>query len=400
MDVCNEQFLNILAAALEGRRVTPELSQTQLEQLLQLAQQHKVLPMVCDALALPIPDRIKAAVRRQVALQAVKSARFIRLEEELRRQGLTPLVVKGRVCGRLYPNPDSRISADEDILIPQAQFAACCDALQQQGLRTPDSPDSYERGYRSEDGVLYIELHRSLFDPENSALGDWNRFFVKVFEAPREEEYCGGAYLTMAPTEHILYLICHAFKHFLHSGFGIRQVCDIIMYANHYGAEINWEWVMESCLRLRAQLFTAAIFRIGKKYLNFDPQRACYPQSWQSLQVDEGPLLEDLLSGGVYGGVTDNRKRSGNMTLQAVTREKQGKKAKRPAAGALFPPVSGLKRRYPYLQKYPWLLPVAWASRLVQYGKNTALDKKTSAAESVRIGNQRVELLRQYGVIS
>lgn len=69
-------------------------------------------------------------------------------------------------------------------------------------------------------------------------------------------------------------MICHAFKHFLHSGFGIRQVCDIVLFANAYGREI------------------------GQKYLTFDPSLAGYPQEWQEIQVDEQLMLDDLLDAG------------------------------------------------------------------------------------------------------
>lgn len=35
----------------------------------------------------------------------------------------------------------------------------------------------------------------------------------------------------MNASDHLFYLICHALKHFYHSGFGIRQVCDILLFA-------------------------------------------------------------------------------------------------------------------------------------------------------------------------
>lgn len=35
----------------------------------------------------------------------------------------------------------------------------------------------------------------------------------------------------LAPTDHLLCLLCHAYKHFLYAGFGIRHVCDIGIFA-------------------------------------------------------------------------------------------------------------------------------------------------------------------------
>ena len=66
---------------------------------------------------------------------------------------------------------------------------------------------------------------------------------------------------------------------------------------------------------------------------------------------------------------------------------------------SLFPNVDQLKSRYSYLNKYPVLLPVAWISRIIKYGKETMNTQNNDAKETLRIGNQRIELLRQYKVI-
>ena len=54
-----------------------------------------------------------------------------------------------------------------------------------------------------------------------------------------------------------------------------------------------------------------------------------------------------------------------------------------------------LSGTYPYLNKHPWLLPWAWLCRIVTYQRGHHKD----AQQALTIGNQRLELLRQYGVI-
>ena len=57
-----------------------------------------------------------------------------------------------------------------------------------------------------------------------------------------------------------------------------------------------------------------------------------------------------------------------------------------------------MQKDYAYLDKYPYLLVVAWISRIVKYGMK--LDKrKNNPARSLKIGMRRVELLKEYGVI-
>ena len=65
----------------------------------------------------------------------------------------------------------------------------------------------------------------------------------------------------------------------------------------------------------------------------------------------------------------------------------------------VFPPAKSLERRFPYLKEHPYLLPVAWTSRLFRYQKELQLTGGNDAAESIRIGNQRIELMKQYGII-
>ena len=158
--------------------------------------------------------------------------------------------------------------------------------------------------------------------------------------------------------------------------------------------------MLENCRQIRADKFAAALFQIGEKYLTFDPEAACYPPAWREAEVDEGPMLQELLDSGIYGAGTMSRKHSSNITLNAVTADRQGRKAGSGLMGAVFPSAEKLSGRYPYLKEKPYLLPAAWIHRIVKYGQETASSSgDNNAADSLRIGNERVELLRQYGII-
>ena len=52
---------------------------------------------------------------------------------------------------------------------------------------------------------------------------------------------------------------------------------------------------------------------------------------------------------------------------------------------------------YPYVARCPALLPAAWVQRIWRYLRTRG--KHTSAQDSLRVGAQRVELLRQYRVL-
>ena len=99
-----------------------------------------------------------------------------------------------------------------------------------------------------------------------------------------------------------------------------------MIYAEAYGAEIDWDYLLEKCRGIHADVFAASLFDIGKKELNFNPEKACYPESWAEIEADGGDMLEDLIDGGVFGDSSMSRKHSSNITLQAVSEDKKERK--------------------------------------------------------------------------
>lgn len=407
-------FLQALKASLENKKVdwTQEITLEQWETIFKLADLHNVLPMIYESVyscesAKTIPVQMSSVIAgkamRSVSMQAVQTAQFKRLYAHLRQADAVPLVVKGIVCRSLYPNPDYRFSGDEDLLIPPEKFMQCHKAMLDFGMQLTepekDIEAAHELGYGKAKSPIYIELHKSLFPPESDAYGDFNKFFDGIWERTVEIEAEGERFLTLGYTDHLFYLICHALKHFLHSGFGIRQVCDIALFAHAYGDNIDWQNVYERCKKVNGEVFTAALFKIGEKYLGFDPNAVHLPEVWRNIENDEEMLLEDLLEAGVYGDSDLSRKHSSNMTLGAVAADKKGKKSKGGVIKSVFPSAKALSGRYPYLNEKPYLLPVAWTDRLIKYRKETASMSDNNAKASLKIGGKRVELLKKYKIV-
>lgn len=406
-----ELFLEAIRSALEDRQlnwgtdVTPE----EMHSIIELAQEHHVLPMVFEAIyACPAATAMdgvlfmqcKRSTVQAVLAQSRKTEDFLALNRYLRANGVTVLVVKGIICRNLYPRPDYRTSGDEDVLCGERQFEVCHQLMTEFDMEPGGaSLEDYEVPYHKKDSPLYIELHKSLFPRKSDIFSECNRFFDDSFERLMDVDLQGDPVATLNPTDHMLYLILHAFKHFLHSGFGIRQVCDIVLFANTYGEQIDWDYVLTKCKGLRADKFAAALFAIGQRHLVFSPDKACYPYSWRSIPVDPEALLADLLYGGIYGSSDRSRVHSSNMTLNAVSADKKGKKSSGNLLKTVFPSAKNLEGRFPYLRRAPILLPVAWASRIFGYAKESLSEPESAASEVIRTGSQRIELLRHYDII-
>lgn len=415
MDNLSIIFLQTIKASLTGNYIEnsacyDKLSSEDWRALINMAEIHKLLPLFYEVAHVYMEKAepelalsLKRRNREQVMLQTIKTADFLDMYKKLTEAGLRPLVVKGITCRNLYPKPDLRVSSDEDMLIDSAVFESCDKALCEIDFYCEDDElvkeRSYEISYRKSQSPLYIELHKKLFPEHDSIYSAWNEFFANVHENAVSENIQGVEVFSLEYTDHMLYLICHALKHFLHSGFGIRQVCDIIMFANAYGNKMYWQRLYENCEQIHALAFAASIFKIGEKYLNFDRDKACYSLAWMNISVDEQPMLTDLLVAGIYGSADMSRKHSSNITLNAMGASMEGKSAGASVLKTVFPSAKNLVVGYPYLKKNPWLLPVAWMTRLFKYAKESVGEKDNSATESIRIGQQRVELLKMYGVI-
>ena len=391
------QFLNIAKAGVSGGALPAE--NVDWPAVFALAGQQKLLPIVFEAVrkspAAAENAALFAAVKQQVIAQVlhqtVRASEFAALYQTLRAAGLHPIVIKGQLCSRLYPLKDHRISADDDLYIPDAEFMACHEHLLANGLTTDTPADEFatadEVSYTKGGSPLYIELHRRLFDSSEDAHDELNRFFTDL----NTTEIDG--FLTMPPHEHLLYLILHAYKHFVRSGIGVRQFCDIGLWARAYHGEIDWQRLHEQCESVHAATFAAAAFRIARDDLGIEFD---LPAPWSDA-VDAEPLLHDSLCGGVYGSNDLMRLHSSTVTLNAVKSSRKGRKST--VLRTIFPEKAYLESRYPYLKKRPYLLPVAWAQRIVHYASEKKSGADNSASGSIKLARERIELMKRYGIM-
>ena len=391
------QFLHIAKAAISGGDLPAEKADW--PAVFALAGQQKLLPIVFEAVrkspAAAENAALFAAVKQQVIAQVlhqtVRASEFAALYQTLRAAGLHPVVVKGQLCSRLYPLKDHRISADDDLLIPDGEFFACHEQLLANGLTTDTPADELttadEVPYTKGGSPLYIELHRRLFDSSEDAHDELNRFFTDL----NTTEIDG--FLAMPPHEHLLYLLLHAYKHFVRSGIGLRQFCDIGLWARAYHAEIDWQRLHEQCESVHAATFAAAAFHIARDYpgIDFD-----LPTPWAA-SIDVEPLLHDTLCGGVYGSNDLTRLHSSTVTLNAVKSSRKGRKST--VLRTIFPEKAYLESRYPYLKKRPYLLPVAWAQRLAHYASEKQSGADSSASGSIKLAKKRIELMKRYDIM-
>lgn len=415
MKKSEQQLLRSLHGFIRGQKVDCVIeNDSQWEELLSLAISHKVLPMVYDSLGMSdslemIPLKVrgiwKSAAWRELAQQIRKDNFFLDFYRQLLEQDIKCIVVKGVLCRSLYPKPDARVSSDEDLFVSERDFKRLRNVCVENHFVAIHEDDREWAFYHEESG-LKLEVHKKLFDEQSRSYGDFNLPFQNSMDSAVIYDVQGVKIWSMNETDHMLYLMLHCFKHFLHSGVGIRQICDLVIFAEHFGDRIRWNYIFEELHKVKADILFMNLFDIGKRYFGFSYKKAGIPEKLRNKYknyIDSEDLLDDFLMAGVYGTSSESRTHSSLITLNAVAASKDKKTTRGSLIRTVFPDRRYMSIDYPILKKYGFLLPVIWGIRIVRYMANLIANRKTkdnSALESIRIGNMRVDLLRKYRIIS
>ena len=408
MKKTNLEFLSLLKSSLKNEKYDGEkIDFEDLVYIYKMSEIHHVVPMIynaaynedffkeCDA---NFQAMFKSSAFRYIFSQIQRTNHFLEVYKKLSEKNIKILVFKGIIFRNMYNNPDDRISSDVDILIKKEDYEKVKEFFLSEGFEFIDKGE--ECAYFSKSTGLCIEVSTSLFSHESKAYGHLNKLFEDVFEKSIKINIDKIDILTLSHEQHLIYIVFHNMKHFLTGGFGIRQVADFSKYIETYGEYINWEKFWSDLKDLNYDTFALNLIEISLKYLGFNDDKITYPdnitsfdelKNSQKYYINSESLINDILDAGVFGASTMDRKHTALMTLDAVEDKKKSNRLK-----AVFPNVNYLKDNYTYLQKYPILLPVAWGQRILSYLKK---NKTSSYINTMELGKQRIELLKEYKII-
>lgn len=392
MIVMQQLFLTLLNDHLHNR--TSQQQPIDAPALYQLANEHQVSCIIYQQIYhFPqLTGEIKNFWKRQTiqasAFQTMKTERFLRLYRQLNAQQLKVIVVKGLIVRELYPQPDLRTSNDEDLYVAQEDYAQVKALFLKEKLTIVEEGTDVTTFLDPASG-LSIELHTQLFDQSSQAYGRFQHYFDQAFADAITVSVHQTPVFTLDPTRHLLFLLMHFIKHFLHGGVGIRQVMDISLFTEHYTAQINWREIWKIFQELHQDFFVAHVFALCQHY--FELPETAYTSPFTPAELDIQPLLDDIVEAGIFGKSSMERLHSSTMTLNAMADE-----GKRNIFKSIFPSRKAMSGRYPYLKQYPMLLPIAWIDRIWHYllDKNHGDHQKT-----IDIGTKRIDLLKYYRMI-
>ena len=338
-----KDLLKILSCFLHQKRysLSEECDQTELRRL---ATQHSISGIVGYMLRQG-GDEWAQDYYATCAETVQRINAFSALERKLDEAAIDHLMLKGFVIREDYPISQLRTFGDLDIIIHPENRNRTHDLLISRGYTCEED---WEPSYSYRKGDEYYEFQTELLDKDPTDKADFRGFFSD----PWEHATRVGEYRYKLDSEYcFLYVLAHLAKHVSVQGAGLRMYLDVAVLVQKN--EVNWERVLELIHELKMERFFETVLSAVEDWFDVTPPI-------QYKKADERVLDELLvftMEGGTFGFHGEDRS---TMMLRENKGGKLGLIIRR-----IFPPVKTISSRYTYLQRRPWLLPVAWMHRAV-----------------------------------
>lgn len=378
-------LLELLSASLTGG-APGELSQSDLAQSMAIADSHGVLPLLYPVLE----GERDEGLRRRTEIRIRQSYRLWFLSRYyaglLEDAGITDVVLKGAGVSALYPVPEYRKSGDVDLLLPDVRdLERACKVLEGAGLRRKkEQHANHHIAFVGTDGIE-LELHISLTeDFDDGRVNEWLRELQRSLarHIVRTEIVPGLAAPVLEDGYQAFSLLLHMLQHFLRSGFGLRLLCDWVVFWNRPVGEKQRSVYLSLVKECGLEGFSRLITRTCALHLGLEADRAAL-----LLAGGDGPsdgtcaqFLREIFDAQEFGKTSTDRMVTlrGTGVIDYVREFHHQMRLNFPRAGRWVP-----------------LWPALWLATLVRFLYNNHAVRKTSLFSILRKTGQRSRFMEE-----
>lgn len=167
----------------------------------------------------------------------------IALDNLLRENDISHVIVKGQVVASLYPKPRMRVPGDIDFYVPCHHFKKAVDVLNEAWeLKLNGNLEKMHQDFKY--NASHFEMHRFLkYFPNAKRQKLFNDIIDKY---PFDQiNVSGTAVDTLNPTLNVFYTFVHLYGHFIKLGVALRQLCDLAVLLHHFKEQIDRELLKE-----------------------------------------------------------------------------------------------------------------------------------------------------------
>lgn len=407
MDNVQIKLVYLLSCAIRGKRVKEvQLENVDWNQLLKYADSHNIKAIIYSALPKSntknyIDSKILEKWKRETIMTAIYQSQNLRQVENLiqkfNERNIPLIVLKGLVIRELYPIPDLRTMGDADILFRESDLYAVKELMEDAGYFEVGDPIldiTYENINHNRIEVHWTILHHRLFKSMNDLESKMWDASVKVGIGKSEA-------LCFSVEDLAIHLCQHMATHMLGGGFGLRQLCDLVLLIEKKGDLIDWATFYEKLKNWKIEKFATSILVVCNKLFSLiipkEFERYCDSIDFKLIEQ----LIEEILYGGVYG-----KRDLTNRLANEIAYEGKGEQGNnliriiRKFMLLIFPPISKTSEKYRYVKRYKILIPVAWVHRLfsgITHDEFGAMDKISFFIKTIPISLKRNKLFKDLG---
>lgn len=259
--------------------------------------------------------------------------------DQLGREGLHCIALKGWEMRDLYPDRLMRQMADLDILVRPYDYRRIKTVMEKLGYRSGE-----ESAWKHDDfqkGEVHVEMHKRLTD-DSGEIQKWERELWN-----RAVPVAGNVY-QMSPEDSYIFHFVHLHKDFMNGSFGLRRIVDTWLLQRQ---SLDVDEVKTVLQRFGLRTFHDRMVYLSRAAMGEEP-------------IDENCeiLLAHAFAYGIYG--SDVSYKAGRIAAMG-TDMKSGKR--RSAINAVFLPFERMKAQFPVLEKWPILLPWFWIKRILRF---------------------------------
>lgn len=393
MELENEYLLDLLGCYLTGCAPQPR-DDADWQKLMNLADIHSVTGILgyMNMQYRLCPDPALSRALRQLTLVTLsrftqRGALLDQFCKMLQDAGIEHILMKGAIVRDYYPVPELRTFGDIDLVIHPEDRQKCHRLMLDAGFQPKVDWGPVYSYFR---GPEIYEIHTDIMEIDVSEKADYQGYFSGMWQHAVTKS---GSTLEFAPEFHFLYLLTHIAKHISNAGAGVRLYLDIAAFILHFGERIDWAWVEGELKKIELWDFARVAFTAVESWFGV----AC-PMKFEPIADD---VMAEFLLFTMEAGTFGHFQRENAMSKLKKTEVDTSGSRWKLLLVRLFPPVRTIEARYTYLQKMPWLLPVAWIHRLIitwaGFGKHAHEARVILKADTAEVTRMH-RLMRDIGL--
>lgn len=294
----------------------PGLSTSQWQTLIEIAEKHAVLSLLypvlesCKGLEKTLWKQVERVSRQTVQ----KSYRLLFLNKYvtglLRENGIPAITLKGAVTAALYPVPELRKSGDVDILVTdQKNHAKACHILEEHGFVMKKEQKTIHHVELENKENISVEVHGLLAEPFESQ--EVNRYLKQLLPEYEMNDqvncYWGIELLEPSDAYHAFYLILHMLQHFLRAGFGLKNLCDWVVFWNREMKQEEKDRFVQLIKRSHTDGFVRVLTAACIKYLGLRFENVSCLMDQEVPDAVVAAFIEEIFEAEEFGKSRSNR---------------------------------------------------------------------------------------------